>query len=369
MKINKKYFQNLLIVLIIAAGVLWRINAYGDLRLSLGMLDTQSIIDSSVSADGLETYFTGRRLPTMNLLYKLMDGTCDLTISDPYFGKEPERAIQPCFNTLILTQNVLSIFGWVFLAWMVGRRLEIFPVRIIAVAAILAFGFSPQIAEWDSILSSESPSLFLFAIMFALLIDLVFQAVAESSTPQKINLYIVLWLVFFTLWALVRDVHIYATLITLVLVLPFWFFPDIRKIKGIIVAAIFFIVLFAVTNHTSKLSPRWQPSLRHVLDYYVFPYPSRVDFFIEHGMPVDVNGNEYSEWFNEHGVKTYGLFLLSHPGFIVITVIETAEYFKSDFIQPYFVIEDSLGRRILTVVSEILHPETNFVYIVCLLLF
>lgn len=366
---NIRKYQNLFILLIIAAGVWWRAGAYGSFYLSIGMLDTESLISSAASADSLETYFTGRRLPTMNLLYKLVNEECDLTVSTPHFGEEVGRIIQPCFDKVVLIQNIVSIFSWALLAWVVSRKLKIFPVKVFAVLAILAFGFSPHIAEWDGILSSESPSLSLFAIMLALLIDLVFRIVEKKTTSSRINLHILLWMIAFVLWALVRDVHIYAALITVALVLPLFLFPYIRNIKGIVIAVIILMGLVVVVNHTSKISPRWQPSLMHVLDYYVFPYPSRVDYFVQQGMPEDLNGEAYVEWFDNDGVKTYGLFLLSHPGFIVTTVLNTADYFRSDFIQPYFEVQESLNRTAIMVISEVLHPETNFVYAVCLFLF
>jgi len=279
-KLKDKYI-NLIILCIIMVGAWTRVVSYGSLLLSIGMLDTQSYIDSSMATNSLKTAFTERRLFTTNLLYKLIENeqTCKLTSSsNPYMGEEGVRKIQPCFNRIVLLQNILSIFGWCLLAWTTAKHLKSIPYKIVITILILTFGFTPQIAEWDSILSSESLSLSSFAIGLAILLEIVFWMAEkrENNSNFNINILLILWLCVFTLWLFIRDVHIYAVIVTLVLTIPILFIRKYRRIK-ILTAIIAILIIFVIAgNYASKLSPRWQPSLTHVLDYYIFPYPSRV---------------------------------------------------------------------------------------------
>jgi hypothetical protein len=367
-----KYAQ-LLILLLIAAGAWMRATAYGSLYLSMGMLDTDSYVAASASANSPGTFFMGRRLPSMNLFYKFVEGgmACQLTSSSrPDEGVEGVRTIQPCFNTIVLMQNILSIFGWCLFAWAVSRRLRSLPAKMLAVFLILLFGFTPQIAEWDSILSSESPSGALFPIMLTLLMEVVFRISekGENQSDKKINILIAGWMLVFVIWLFIRDVHVYAVPVTLILTAPLLLVKDVRKLKGIAVVLVVLVILFVAANYASKSSPRWQSSLEHVLDYYIFPYPARVEFFAQHGMPKDRESAEYKTWFNDQGVKTYGLFLISHSGFVVTSMLDTSSYFKSDFIQPHFKSPEIPYRGTLLTIGEIFHPETNAVYVIDLIL-
>ena len=191
----------------------------------------------------------------------------------------------------------------------------------------------------------------------------------ENNSNLNINILLILWLCVFTLWLFVRDVHIYAVIVTLVLTIPFLLIRKNRQIKILTVSTFILIGLFIAGSYASKLSPRWQPSLTHVLDVYIFPYPSRMEFFFEHGMPKNLESDEYNTWFSDQGIKTYGLFLISHPGFILSGTLEKSAYLKSDFIQPHFKSPEYPYRSVLLIFGEIVHPETNAVYFIDLLLF
>ncbi len=369
---NNKYI-NLVIIAIIIVGAWARIVAYGSLFLSIGMSDTQTYIDSSTATNSLETAFTGRRLLTVNLLYKLIgneDACKTFASSNPSMGEEGYRTIQPCFNNIVLLQNILSIFGWSFLAWATARRIKSLPLKIGITPIILAFGFTPQVAEWDSILSSESLSVSLFPIVFVLMMEIVFHVAArEDNSAATISVLTTSWVVVFFFWLFVRDTHIYAVMTTLALTLPFLLIKRIRQTKALAALVLILIGLFILGNQTAAASTRWQNSLNHALDAYIFPHPSRTDFFLEHGMPSKIGSKAYHEWFNDEGVKTYGLFLISHPGFLITSTLEKAAYLKSDFIQPHFKSPGNSYRDTLLIFGEVAHPETNAVYLIDLILF
>lgn len=362
-------FVNFIILAIICTGVWIRVFSYGSLSVSIGMLDTESYIDSSESTTSLNSAFTGRRLLTTNLLYKLIDHdqNCRLSAtSSPDTGEEGHRELQPCFTAIVLIQNILSIIGWSLLAWTTAASIR-FPIyKVMVSTIIIVFGITPQIAEWDSILSSESLSVSLLPIMLALaqLIFIVYSDENQYGSNSKRNTLTVLLLIIFSVWLFIRDVHIYSIVITFVLLIPLFYIQRIRNRRAVLALVIFLGGLFILGNHTSKISPRWQPSLEHVLDAYIFPFPARVEFLTKQGMPESKTDSGYNTWFNKKGLNSYGKFLITHPGFVLTTLVEKSAYFKSDFIQPHFKSPENQHREILLLLGEMVHPETNAVYII-----
>src|SRR5215204_3621571 len=142
---------NILLAIIFIVGICLRIMSYGDIDLSIANNDTASYINSSKAPIFSWESFSGRRLFTTNLLFKIAnnDEKCKIfALSLPALGLENSRARQPCFDRIVILQNILSIVGWCFLAWMTARWLNNSFLKIFSVVIILLFGFSPLIAEW-----------------------------------------------------------------------------------------------------------------------------------------------------------------------------------------------------------------------------
>jgi hypothetical protein len=157
----KEKWLNILILCILALGVWMRVSLYGDLRLSVGNAETPSYIESSRAPLFSWDIFAGKRLFTTNLIFKMAnnESECPLApVSSPVDGVENYREIQPCFDNIVLLQNILAALGWCCLAWSISRFLGNPLLKISSAILILAFAFTPQIAEWDSILSPESRS-------------------------------------------------------------------------------------------------------------------------------------------------------------------------------------------------------------------
>lgn len=369
---NKERFVNLIVVSIILAGAILRAGWYGDLRLSIANSDTGSYIISSRSPLFSWKIFAGRRLFTMNIIYKLANDEerCQITaFSAPALGEEGEREIQPCFDKIVILQNAFAIFGWSFLAWMLSRRLRNVFSRIAIAVLIVVFAFTPQIAEWDSLLSPESFTFSLLMISFALLLEIALRG-AESREAFKSPRDIVLltaWTITFVLWVFIRDVNLYAVPTTLALAAPLLLVGKFRKSKSMLVVLALLVGVFILGFQSARDSLRATHSLVHAFDAYIWPYPSRSEFIEGFGMPAR-NSPEFEAWFNANATTTYGLFLLSHPGFVVTTLWENFEQLTSDYLQPYFYTSDIKFRDALLLVGELLHPETGAVYLLGLLL-
>lgn len=373
MKFIKTNAINLVILLILLTGAWLRADWYGDLRFSVANAETDSYINGSQAPLFSWKIFAGQRLFTTNLIYKLAndEAACPITVySTPGTGNTVQRGIQPCFDQIAILQNLLAIFGWSLLAWTVAKFLKSPAIKIAAATSIMLFGFTPQIAEWDSMLSPESLSLSMFAIVLTLMMEVAFRiapADAPFASKRNTNLLIGL-LVVFLLWVFVRDVHLYTIPITLGLLALLFFIKKFRStqhvaiVLGILLA---FLIVGFLSARDSLRATRYP--IMNSLEAYILPYPSRVEFFKKYGMPEKDapdyrDATIYLAWADKHASKAYGLFLLTHPGFVVTTLWDDYEQLRGDFLQPYFRTDDIKHRSDLVKIGEIFHPETGAVY-------
>ena len=225
-------------------------------------------------------------------------------------------------------------------------------VKVFSASAVMLFGFTPQIAEWDSVLSPESLSLSIFAIVLGIAIELAF-AIAKSDvafSTKKEKVLTAFLLISFLLWVFVRDVHLYAIPITLALITPLFFITKFKSSKVVstsFIILLFFFVLGYLSARDSLRATRYP--LMNALDEYVLPYPSRVEFFKEFGMPEKEAASYfdapiYQAWADKNATKAYAVFLVSHPGFVVTTLWENMDLLNGDYAQPYFLTEEIKNR-------------------------
>jgi hypothetical protein len=360
---------NVVVLCILIAGAWFRLTWYGDLRLSIGHADTRSYVSGSQAPLFSWKIFAGTRLFTTNIFYKLANDEqkCpSFAFSSPSEGLESRRANQPCFDKIALLQNILAVCAWSFLAWMVARRLKNPVIKIVAATIIIIFAYTPQIAEWDSLLSPESLTFSLLLIAFALLLEIAFGTVGASDkkfASLRDRLLIPVFVVVYLLWVFVRDVHIYSILMSLILIAPLYLWKNFRQsqtLKWVSLTLIGFFILGSVSAKASLRATHYP--LEHAFNAYIWKYPQRVEFIKQFDMPPR-ESPEFQTWFDANATKTYGLFLISHPGFVVTTLWDNTDQFKSDFIQPYFVTKDIQYRDSLIKIGEMAHPQTNAVFV------
>ena len=374
-RLIRNNYTNFIILLILTTAAFLRANWYGDLRLSIGNAETGGYIDASRAPILSWKIFAGQRLFTTNIIFKMANDpqNCIITAySEPARGLEDFRANQPCFDNIALLQNFLAIFGWSFLAWTTSKWMQNPFTKIIAASVVVAFGFTPQIAEWESILSPESLSLSMFAITLGLAQEIALRAsTSENHFQSKIERFLLAgWLIFFLLWVFVRDVHLYSIPITLVLITLLLIVKKFRNTKSLaipitlIILFIFFIIGF-VSARDSLRATRYP--VINALDEFIWPHPQRVAYFKAFGMP-ERKSPYYQEWADVNATKAYGIFLLSHPGFIATTLWEYTDELNSDSVQPYFFAPEVKNRSTLLIIGEMFHPQTSAVYLISLLL-
>ncbi len=379
MKYTKDKFANLIILIIFIAGIYFRATWYGDLRLSTANAETTSYMTSARASIFSWKIFAGQRLFTTNLLYKFatdLEQCPLLSYGKPGLGLEVERLVQPCFDKIILIQNVLAIFGWCFLGWMLARQLRNPLVKISAATLVMLFGFTPQIAEWDSVLSPESLSLSMFAIILGLAFELAFRtAKAETPFASKTDRFLLALLgILYFLWIFIRDVHLYSIPVTVALLALFLFKKQFRQTKTLLITLAALLVIFVVGYASARDSLRaTRFPLMNSLDIYIWPYPSRVEFFRNYGMPDKeapsyFDSPKYQAWADENAAKAYAMFLISHPGFVVTTLWGNMDLLTEDYAQPYFTTDEVKNREIMFVVGEMVNPDSGVVYLFTILI-
>lgn len=375
----KKNAAGFIILVIFAFGIYFRATWYGDLRLSTANAETDSYINASRAPLFSWQIFAGQRLFTTNLIFKFANDAnrCVITsYGKPGIGEEAERKIQPCFDKIARLQNYLSIFGWCFLGWMLARRLKNPFLRISTATLVMLFGFTPQIAEWDSVLSPESLSLSMFAIVLGTAVELAFR-ISESETPfgaQTEKTLLAALIVLFLLWVFVRDVHLYAIPVTVFLLAPFFLIKKFRNANALRISTAALLVFFVIGYLSARESLRaTRFPLMNSLDEYILPHPARVEFFQKFGMPEKeaesyFDSPKYQAWADENAAKAYAVFLVTHPGFVLTTLWDNMDLLSDDYIQPYFFTREVKNRDFLLVVGEMVNPESGAVYVLSLLI-
>jgi len=370
MKALKKHGVNLLIWVILTGMIAVRLTSYGDLNLSVANADTASYIEGGAAPIFSKDMLTKNRLFTTNLLYHFADvQKCELqSVSYPALGTETYRSAQPCFDRIVFFQNIISILAWSVLALVVSKRLSGGNEKLLVVILITAFGFTPAIADWDSILGSESLTFSLFAISIALIMEVCFK-IAKDESNRKYSIFINgLAIAALGLWAFTRDANIYTLVILFAMpVFSTITIPGIRKNKSVFVfiAAIFIIIIIGLQS--AMISRRWEAPLANVYTDLLLPHPARVEFLQTLGMP-DPESAKYSTWFIKSAPRAYAQFLLFHPGYTFTFFTAELGGIFSENIQPYFFSEQTSARKILVAVNDVLHPSTHLIFILDILL-
>lgn len=368
MKVLKKYGRSLLILLITTGMIFLRLNAYGGLNLSVANSDTESYIQGGAAPLFHKDMLTRSRLFTTNLLYYLADvQECKIeVVSYPALQTETYRAIQPCFDRVAVFQNIASIIAWSLLALVVSKRLNGGYEKILAAVLITAFGFTPTIADWDSLLGSESLTFSLFAVSIALVVEVGFR-LAEDVNRKNSSRINALSISALALWAFTRDANIYTLVVLLAMSAVLLAVPIFRKNRNLIalIAGIFLITVVGLQS--AMLSRRWEVPLANVFNDLLLPHPARVEFLQGLGMPNPASA-EYSTWFIENAPRAYARFLLSHSGYTLTTFTAELGGMFSENIQPYFYSQQTPARLALMAVNDVLHPKTHLIFILDILL-
>ncbi|KAA0280463.1 MAG: hypothetical protein EDM79_03745 [Chloroflexi bacterium] len=336
-----------------------RVKFYGDPALSIAGNDTISYVEASQVPLFSAEIFTGRRLLTTNLVYKMLEPETGYEILINGSIETTRRGFQPGFDRIVIFQLALSLIGWGILAWLVSRTLRNSWIKITSAVVILAFAFTPHMADWDSILMSESLTFSLFALQLAILIKMVFDLYRDPDA--KITGWLIVWGVVSFFWVFLRDTNVFTALMTLGMIAVLLVSPKYRKKKTLIGTMIFLALMVVLGLVTARASVRTVVQIRNIYKDDIFPNPGVVAVFQGMGMPVDsFFAPEFEPWLQTDGASTLFRFMLTHPGYVATKLWNDFPDSFTEIKQTYFNARDlNPARDILFEIGNALHPENT----------
>jgi len=343
-----------------------RVTLYGDPALSIAGNDTASYIESSQAPLFSKEMITGRRLLTTNLLYKVFEPRDGYQILVNGSIATTRRVVQPGFTGIVVAQLFFSIAGWGLLALSISENIKHPLMKILSVVTVLLFAFMPQIADWDSILMSESFTFSLFALQLAILIKLAFSFYKNQNSLNPA--YLIVWAIIFFLWTFLRDTNLFVSFVTagMIVILLFSFrFRNNIYLKSILV---FVVAILFLGLTTSGNSTRSQVQMVNIYNDDLLRSPASVSTLKKLGMPAP-NSADYQVWFQENAAKSLVKFMIIHPGYPTMKIIKDFPDAFTEIKQTYFKAPElAQGREILMELGNSLHPENTTPVIMDLLL-
>lgn len=361
-----KSIVRLFILLLIIASAIARIWIYGDPNLSIAGNDTISYVESSHVPLFSSEMMTGRRLLSTNLIYKFLEPKDGYQIRVNGSIDTTRRAIQPGFDRIVILQLVISITGWGLFAYIVADYLKTASMKIASVITILLFAFTPQMADWDSILMSESFTFSLFALQLALLVKIAF-LIYKDPYSNNLPLFVIWGIVYF-IWTFLRDTNLFASLVTIGMIGSLLVSYRYRKSKYLYGVLAFLMVISAIGLYTSGNSTRSLVQIINIYNDDLLRSPARVATLTELGMPTP-HSAEYQEWFQENSTKALIKFMFIHPGYPVTKLLHDFPGAFTEIKQTYFKApEQALIRGPLMAIGDALHPESTTPFLLTVLL-
>lgn len=219
-------------------------------------------------------------------------------------------------TSLALLHHFLHAVSWSFLAWAVARHLQSNYAQILSFSLILVFSLVPQIHAWNVIALTESLRFSLFAIVLGLVL---------LRREIKDKVFYPFFLSIGTLWAALH----YGNTIALLVVFPITIVLAIsaREKPRLLFLSFFTLALIIGSFQLMQRNDRQVYNLTRSMFTTVLPYPDRLNFFQNHGMP-DIGSpsnknylanlsleSDYQIWARDNLQSTYAKLLLHElPG-------------------------------------------------------
>lgn len=285
--------------------------------------DTISYLNVAEKPLTSTAFWGGERAFTLPLLYKLVG----LNLQN--------YKTQASMEALAGYQTWLSILSWTILAWVVARQMRRSWVSILAFGFVLAFSLVYDIAKWDRLMLSESPSFSLLCLLLASWIGLLSLTDAQFKS-LKGRLVFVATILVTIFYSFTRDANLYFVVAGAVIFAAAGLIQRFGIPRRFTLAYLLAVVLlFIVQNASINTENRWQIYIYDHLAYRIIPDPPALDFFVKAGLPVtgqllqiptmrgyvyqDLLFNDPSmeavrQWTIAHGRQTYGGYLIANLG-------------------------------------------------------
>lgn len=246
----------------------------------------------------------------------------------------------------VVTQSIIAITAWTFLAWTTRRMLPPGWRRLLAWFAILGFASTLPIVLWNRSILSESLSLSIVALIVASLLW-----VSLQITWPRVAATTGLCLCFVA----ARDAQAW-TVGFLSMVAGVYALVVLRRNRYLAIRvgtlAVCLLTLFAFAEWGAVSSGRSKQDIADVFYVRIFPYPNRVAWFAQHGMPQegavnalaalispspqgaakvvepppgDPSFRSLEHWMADSAEHGYILWLFTHPSYALFEPISRPE--------------------------------------------
>ena len=231
-------------------------------------------------------------------------------------------------------------------------------MKILSVVMIILFAYTPQMADWDSILMSESLTFSLFALQLAILIKLTFLIYKKQNSTASI--YIVIWAIIFFLWTFLRDTNVFASFVLIGMIVSLLVSNKYRKNKYLLSSLAFVAAIFILGLTTSSHSTRSLVQMTNIYNDDLLRSPASVSTLKELGGMPPPDSTEYPAWFQKNSAKTLIKFMLIHPGYPIFKIIKDFPQSFTEIKQTYFKVPwQGPFRDNLMTIGDAIHPENT----------
>ena len=256
----------------------------------------------------------------------------------------------PDKEALTSAQFLLSLASWIALGWSVATQTRPGWLSVASFSAVLAFGLSTEVIQWDVMVLSESLSTSLFALLVAVWIRLS-KSVSNARVAAVIGMAMA--------WSLSREANslLLLPLAIAALVWGLWFLPGRRREQvrcAVLCGAL--VATFVGTAAISGSGDRWVFPLLNVIGKRVLPSAERTAFYQSHGMPMNAKLMEMSGefasgknwafygapelqgfrvWLHAEGKGVFARDLASNPVRTFLEPLENVEEFVCPVLLPY----------------------------------
>lgn len=282
-----------------------------------------------------------------------------LSLLDPGFWAGSKPFLYPLLikvfgyslQVIPIVQLLISITSWGFLAYSFSSHMNDLKIKVLAFMVILLFSTNTLLVPWDAAIMSESPS---FSLL-ALCLGLWFFYLKRKTWFVTIMLILVS-----CFWIFLRDSNAWIGLAVGGVLFIIWLLQRSRQVLGIsVILGSAFLVNYLLGGLVVNMDQRWVIPLLNVLEKRILKNEDRVKYFESHGMPVspalmamkdqDYNGNNnafykapelgtFRDWLLKDGRKTYILFLLHNPDYLLVRPFTDVAYLNerenNDIYQP-----------------------------------
>ena len=241
------------------------------------------------------------------------------------------KLVQGNRQLYVYAQVAIAVLAWAALAASLATVLPASRRSWLAVVAIAAASVAFPVAMWERSVLSESLAMSCLVLVVAAGIQL-----ARGLTGERTGLF----LAALAGWLLTRDSHAsvvlllgLAGLVWLAVGRPRFARPRVVLVVGVLGVAV-------LASVSASHAHRYSYPLRNVFAARVLPYPDRVAWFADHGMPQadqftppvpaepgqppvrwigpdDPLMRPWLEWIDRDGRSTFLLWMVTHPGYVL----------------------------------------------------